>query len=193
MYSLIGLGNPGEKYENTRHNAGVIVLSGVQEGEHLPKLIKSAKFGGLLSEGVIAGVEVRLLFPDTYMNQSGHAAKKMLEDNDMTYLIAVYDDIDIPLGTIKVSYGKNSGGHKGLESIIEVLGSKDFIRLRVGIGPLNAEGEAVRPNGEKLDKYVLGRFTTRELEAVKAAIPQASLAIRSILTEGHEVAMNKFN
>ncbi len=193
MYHLIGLGNPGEKYENTRHNAGAIALSGIQETEHLPKPMKSAKFNGQLSEGVIGGVEVRLLFPDTFMNQSGHAAKKLLEESDAEHLVVMYDDIDIPLGTIRVSYGKNSGGHKGLESIIEVLGSKDFIRLRVGIAPLNAEGESVRPDGEKLDKYVLGRFTTRELEAIKAVVPQATLALRSIVTEGYEVAMNKFN
>jgi len=193
MYNLIGLGNPGEKYENTRHNAGAIVLSGVLENEHLPKPMKSAKFGGMLSEGVIGGVEARLFFSDTYMNQSGHAVKKLLNDSDAEHLVVIYDDIDIPLGTIRVSYGKNSGGHKGLESIIEVLGSKDFIRLRVGIAPLNAEGESVRPDGEKLDKYVLGRLTGRELEEVKSVVPKASLALRSILTEGYEVAMNKFN
>lgn len=193
MYNLIGLGNPGEKYENTRHNAGAIVLSGIRESERLPEPVKSAKFGGTLSEGVIAGVEVRLLFPDTFMNQSGHAAKKFIADSDPAHLIVIYDDIDIPLGTIRISYNKNSGGHKGLESVIEALGSKAFIRLRVGIAPLNAEGEAVRPDGEKLDKYVLGRLTGRESEALKSVVPQASLALHSILTEGHDAAMSKFN
>lgn len=193
MYNFIGLGNPGEKYENTRHNAGAIVLFGVMESEHLPKPIKSAKLGGRLSEGVISGVEVRLLFPDTFMNQSGVVAKKLVEEEDGAHLVVVYDDIDLPLGTIRVSYGKNSGGHKGLESVIEALGSKGFVRLRVGIAPLNAEGEPVRPDGEKLDKYVLGLLTSRELEALKAIVPQAVAAIRTVVTEGYQAAMNRYN
>jgi len=193
MYYIIGLGNPGEEYADTRHNAGRIILESLIKSERLPAAVNSAKLGGLLSEGVLFGEEVRILLPNTFMNQSGAAVKKLCPEDETNKLIVIYDDVDIPLGEVKISYDRGEGGHNGLKSIVETLGTKEFIRVRVGIAAKGMMEAAVRPTGDKLGKYVLGRFGKRELEELMAVTAIVTEAIKAILTKGFQAAMNEIN
>lgn len=164
MLTFVVLGNPGDEYKETRHNAGRLVFDMVLESLHLPNLVTSAKYGGLVSEGMLEGQEVRVLYPGTFMNHSGEVVKKVVEVDEVDKLVVVYDDVDIALGECKLSFDRGAGGHNGLTSVIEQLNSREFWRIRVGIAPQNAEGEAVRPTGDKLERYVMGHFSKRELE-----------------------------
>ncbi|MDP2664987.1 MAG: aminoacyl-tRNA hydrolase [bacterium] len=155
MQLIVGLGNPGEKYEKTRHNAGFMVLDELEKKE-LP--------------------QARLLKPDTFMNDSGSAVLRATKNYKLktTNLIVVHDDIDIPLGNIKVSKGSGSAGHKGVESIIQALGTKDFTRIRIGILP---------PEGKPADveNFVLKPFKKEELPLLEASITSAVTTLISKL------------
>jgi len=193
MHYIIGLGNPGEEYADTRHNAGRILLENLIKTERLPTPVNSAKLGGLISEGVLSGKEIQILLPNTFMNQSGQAVKKLCPVEETEKLVVIYDDVDIPLGEVKISYDRGDGGHNGLKSIVETLGTKEFVRVRVGIAAKGMMEAAVRPTGDKLGKYVLGRFTKRELEELTAVTDNVTSALKAILTKGHQAAMNEIN
>ncbi len=193
-FYIVGLGNPGEKYADTRHNVGWIMLDALREQCGLPDLIQSAKYAGRISEGVLSGIDVTLLYPDTFMNKSGSAVAKLVPKTESAQLIVVYDEVDLAVGEVKVSFGRGDGGHNGIKSIVQSLGTKEFVRIRVGISPKSFwTGKTKRPAGAKLPNYVLGKFGSSEqkhLEAVKEQIPQI---IATIITDGVEQAMNRFN
>lgn len=129
------------------------------------------------------------------MNNSGRAVGKIIKNKKTTQnLIVVYDDIDLPLGTLKISYNKSSGGHRGLESIIKALKTKEFTRIRIGISPVTPSGKLKKPQGEKtvLD-FILNKFKPSELEILKKVFKKVSGAIQTIVGEGRERAMNEFN
>lgn len=194
MFYVVGLGNPGEKYQYTRHNIGWLVLDTWLETAGMPHLHESAKYAGRVSEGFLVDSDVTVLYPDTFMNKSGVAVRKLVPKESSEKLIVVYDDIDIPLGEIKVSAGKGAGGHNGVRSIIDALGSKDFIRIRVGICPRSFwTGTPHRPTGAKLPKYVLAPFTKRELATVAEVGSVVGEVIKTIVQDGVEAAMNQYN
>ena len=194
MFYIVGLGNPGEKYANTRHNVGWILLDALRTACGLPDPITSAKYAGRISEGVLAGAEMTLLYPDTFMNKSGSAVAKLVPKGESSQLIVVYDEVDLAVGEVKVSFGRGDGGHNGIKSIVQSLGTKDFVRIRVGISPKSFwTGQTKRPAGEKLPRHVLGAFGTSErkqLETVQETLP---LIIETIIEKGVEQAMNQFN
>lgn len=195
MFYIVGLGNPGEKYENTRHNVGWRVLDYLIETGGLPKSVASSKYVGKISEGVLEGEEVTLLYPDTFMNKSGSAVKKLVPKGEEDRLVVIYDDVDLGNGEIKVSVGRGSGGHNGVQSIINAIGTKNFIRVRVGVAsksfwtrkPRRPEG------GAAMTKHVLSDFKKREQGELNQALETASEAIKAIIREGVELAMNKCN
>lgn len=192
MHYIVGLGNPGKEYENTRHNVGWMVLDYlVTLG--LPTPVSSSKYAGRISEGILAGQEVTLLYPDTFMNKSGSAVKKLVPKEQEGSLVVVYDDVDIPVGEIKVSFGRGDGGHNGITSIINALGTKEFTRVRVGIAPKSFFGKIKRPKGARLPKHVLGDFKKREQKELEVALEKAKMAIETIVQEGVEKAMNSHN
>lgn len=194
MFYLVGLGNPGDQYQNTRHNVGWQFVESLIEQAGLPGLVNSSKYAGRVSEGVLAGEEVTCLLPDTYMNKSGSAVAKLVPKDKIANLVVVYDDVALPVGEVKISAGKGSGGHNGVQSIIDVMGSKDFVRVRVGIaGTSFWTGKTVRPSGPKMSRHVLGRFTRREQEAVAKSLEKSAEIMKTIVTEGEAVAMNRFN
>lgn len=192
MYTIIALGNPGEEYAHTRHNAGRVVMAHVVEAGEWNGF-HSAKLGGQVFEGAIADAPVRVVFPDTFMNHSGRAAKQALTDTDPDSLIIVYDDIDVPFGAFKLSYGRGAGGHNGMKSVIAELGTQDFLRVRVGIAPVNWLGRLVRPTGERLADYVLGTLTNREAAKLRAVVPDVKAALELVVTKGSAAAMTRFN
>jgi PTH1 family peptidyl-tRNA hydrolase len=195
MFYIVGLGNHGEKYQNTRHNVGWIVCDYVREKAHLPALAPDNSMSGRVTEGMIAGVEVLMLYPDTYMNNSGSAVVKFVPKSAVGYLIVIHDDIDLPFGEVKLNKGRGDGGNNGIKSVIEKLGTKDFIRIRVGIAPRSFwTGEVKRPKGGgPLEKFVLKPFARSEEEKLEEVKERAFGALQEILLRGLESAMNKYN
>ena len=193
MNYIVGLGNPGTEYENTRHNVGWMALDSFIEEAGLPSLHNSAKYAGGVSEGVLAGQEVVLLYPNTFMNKSGSAVKKLVPKGQESLLTVVYDDVDIPLGEIKVSVGRGDGGHNGIKSIVSSLGTKEFVRVRIGIAPKSFFGKIKRPKGDRLPKHVLGDFKKKEYAELGEGLKKAGKAIELIVTEGVEKAMGECN
>ncbi len=191
MHYIVGLGNPGEKYEMTRHNAGRIVLAAFLKAHDMPAPVASAKYVSLISEGD----DAFLMFPETFMNKSGSAVAKIVTSaKKAKNLVVVYDDMDLPLGSIKISFGRSSGGHNGVESIIKTLKTKDFVRIRVGICPATPTGKLRKPKGEqKILDFLMGDFKTAELDVLKKVSKKVAEAIDIIMDEGHVQAMNQFN
>ncbi len=187
MWVIAGLGNPGEKYAATRHNIGFMVLDRLSDKFRVPF---TAKDDYSLGKGSIDHVNVILLKPLTYMNLSGAAVRKILkkanliQDGEITNFIVIHDDLDLETGVVKIRRNGSSGGHKGIESIIRETGSRDFIRVKVGIG---------RDREIPVEEYVLRRFRPAEKKMVEDGILQAVHAIETILTGGIEKAMNACN
>ncbi len=195
MFYIVGLGNHGEKYQNTRHNVGWLICDYVRVEARLPDLIDDKSMSGRMTEGAIAGAPVRLLYPDTFMNNSGSAVVKFVPRNEVGNLIVIHDDIDLPLGEIKLGKGRGDGGNNGIKSLIEKLGTKDFVRIRIGIAPRSFwTGEVKRPKGGgALERFVLKSFTKKEVEQLKEVKERAFAALQTILSSNLETAMNKFN
>lgn len=193
MHVIAALGNPGDKYEHTRHNAGRLLMREVLQSWSFPDMVASAKYGGEISEGTVGGKDVRVLFPGTYMNESGRSIIKSVEPKQADTLIVVYDEIDIPLGEFKLAYGRGSGGHNGLKSVIDALNTPNFLRLRVGIAHRTLFGSVVRPTGDRLADYVLGQLSSREEKKILGLASEAAKALEMAMTEGREKAMTMFN
>ena len=195
MFYIVGLGNHGEKYQNTRHNVGWTICDYVRAEAHLPELAPDKAMSGRVTEGKIAGVFADVLYPDTFMNNSGAAVAKFVPRDKVGNLIVIHDDIDLPLGEIKLGKGRGDGGNNGVKSIIEKLGTKDFTRIRIGIAPRSFwTGEVKRPKGGgPLERFVLKPFTKKEEEQLKEVKERAYAALQEILRNGLEMAMNKFN
>lgn len=195
-HTLVGLGNPGEKYQDSRHNAGRIVLEYIQQKNNFSTFENDKKFNSLVSEGELGGEYVFIILPETFMNKSGAAVKKVVTNvKKAERLIVVYDDLDLPLGTFKISFGRGSGGHNGLDSVARHLQTKNFIRIRIGISPaVRGIMRARKPKGEKkvLD-FVMGDFTKKERSLVEHVANDISKAIEVIVTEGKDSAMNEYN
>lgn len=193
MHTIVALGNPGDEYQATRHNAGRVVASRAAEILKLGGPFHSGKYGGEVYEGNVDGEEVRLIFPDTYMNHSGRAVKKLMETEDLGKLMVIYDEVDLPFGEFKLAYGRGAGGHNGIRSIIDDLRTPDFLRLRIGIAPRNWFGRIVRPRGDRLADYVLGKLTKKEEGKLAEIAGPVAEAIRTVLKDGRAKAMTRYN
>ncbi len=193
LFTIVGLGNPGEKYEKTRHNAGRMVLEYFRKKNGLPEWETDKRRNALVSKGEVGGVAVELLLPETFMNNSGDAVR-YLKTNDYgltTNLLVVHDDLDLPLGSLKIAYNRGSAGHKGVESVVSALGTNEFTRIRVGIAPDGGDGAAKKP--AEPEHFVLQKFTPEEKEKMKKVCGKAAGVFSMIAREGREKAMNAFN
>jgi PTH1 family peptidyl-tRNA hydrolase len=195
MYYIVGLGNPGEKYQDTRHNVGWAVLDFVCERAPLSNMLMEKALSGRTTSGIIAGHDVAVLYPETFMNNSGSAVAKFVPTTQVQNLIVIHDDIDLPFGEIKLGKGRGDGGNNGIKSIIEKLNTKDFIRIRIGIAPRSFwTGEVKRPKGGgPLEAFVLKPFTKKEQEQLDEIKTRAYGALQAVLTNGLESAMNTYN
>ena len=189
MKLIVGLGNPGRRYVNNRHNIGFICINYFAriQGIRFDKKQGRARIG----IGEVAGNEVIVARPQTYMNLSGQSVSQLMKkfNIDPDDLLVIQDDLDLSLGKIRIRSSGGSAGHKGVDSIIAYLGSQDFSRIRIGIG---------RPNKTPLIEddiiaYVLSDFTPEEKQTITRVIPKVSEAILCLITEGLEVAMNRYN
>ena len=175
MKLVVGLGNPGDEYEKTRHNTGRILV-------------------GIL-ENKMSDHKIKFLAPDTFMNKSGLAVAKIVKTKkDLENLVVIYDDIDLPLGKMKISFNRSSGGHNGVGSIIKSLKSEEFLRIRVGIAPATPSGKIKKPSGEKaVLNFLLGEFKKLELELIKKQSKKIAEILEVIFTDGKDKAMSVFN
>ncbi len=185
MYIVVGLGNPGPKYERTRHNVGFMAVDELAQRHGLVWRGQQAR--AQIAKGTINGVPVTLAKPQTFMNLSGEAVSGLLHwhKEPATKLIVLYDDMDLPLGSIRVRARGSAGGHNGISSIIQHLRGQEFARIRIGI-------ERPAGPGEQVD-WVLGHFSKPDLEEVQVAIRQAADAAEYWLGNGIEKTMNAFN
>jgi len=192
MKLIVGLGNPGRGYANNRHNVGFVCLNHFARTQGIRFDRKQGK--ARIGIGEVAGSKVVLARPQTYMNLSGQSVSRLVKkfNINLNDLLVIHDDLDLPVGKIRIRHSISSGGHKGIDSIISSLGSQDFTRLRVGIG---------RPTNEGFDEtseadivaYVLSNFTPEEKQIIVQVIPRVSEAIYCLLSEGLVAAMNKYN
>ena len=181
---LVGLGNPGTRYARNRHNVGFMAVEAFARKHSFD--IKRKKFNAEIAEGAIDGTRLLIAKPQTYMNLSGEAVSKLflfykVAPHD---LLVVYDDLDLPLGKLRLRGSGSAGGHHGMESIIAHIGTSEFPRLRVGIG---------RPNPEADVDHVLGNFEGDERQVAEESIERAAEAIEAWMKDGITVAMNRFN
>ena len=194
MYYLVALGNPGQEYEQTRHNIGWLVLDQLRSEQNFSALVASSKYSGQVAEGEIAHTAIQALYPDTFMNNSGVAVRKLLAGADTSTLIVLHDDVALPLSEIKVSIGRGDGGHNGIKSIIKELGSNEFIRIRIGVaGRAFLTGKTKIYKGGAMARFVLGKFTKKELATISEVATLVNGVVKLIITEGVERAMNQYN
>jgi len=192
MYTVVGLGNPGEEYEQTRHNTGRIALARFLDAISAdePKLNK--KYLALSTEGKLKKEKILVLFPETYMNKSGGSIKNLITSKKKAeQLIVVHDDLDLGLGKIKITFNRGSGGHRGVESIIRAIKTEGFIRVRVGISASTPSGKVKKP--KDVDTFIIGKFSPKELEVMKKVSKKVSEALLTIVSDGRERAMSEFN
>lgn len=186
MYIIVGLGNPGKEYRNTRHNIGFDVIDAIASKENINAIEKKHK--AIVGKGFCAGQKVLLVQPLTFMNLSGESVRDAIDFykiDETCELIVVCDDISLDVGQIRIRKKGSAGGHNGLKNIISHLGHDQFIRIKMGVGE--------KPKGYDLADYVLGHFTQDERKIMDEAALQAVEAIRMILTEGADAAMNQYN
>lgn len=193
-YVIVALGNPGEEYTNTRHNTGRLVLSSFLKQCGVEEWKEDVKLHALSAKGKFEGESVQFVYPETFMNNSGKSVLPLITSaKKAEKLIVVHDDLDMPLGAIKISWNRGPGGHNGVLSIQKTLKTEAFIRVRVGISPSTPGGKLKKPTGEKVEGFILGEFSKKELDALKKVSKKVAEAIAVILTKGREVAMGEFN
>lgn len=185
MILVAGLGNPGAQYANTRHNVGFDTIDYLAASYRIP--LNRVRHKALTGEGIIQGKKVILLKPQTFMNLSGEAIAELIRfyKVPLTDLIVVYDDIDLPVGSVRIRPTGSAGTHNGMRSIVERLGSSAFPRVRIGVGK--------PPQGWKLADHVLSRFPEEERALVNAAVERAADAVPAIILAGAEAAMSRYN
>lgn len=182
---IVGLGNPGTKYERTRHNIGFAAIDELVKVWQMP-LKEHKRFQGFLAEGIVGGQKVRLLKPLTYMNRSGQSVRAVMDWYKISpqSVLVIYDDMDLPVGKLRMRLVGSAGGHNGMKSIIAHLGGQNFPRLRIGIGT-NGDRETV--------SHVLGKFAPEEMEIMEEVLYISVKAVELSLKQGIEKSMNRYN
>ena len=186
MYIIVGLGNPGDKYEKTRHNVGFDVVDRLAEKYQIA--VDTKKHRALIGKGVIEGQKVLLVKPQTYMNLSGESIRSLVEYYKIDpeeELIVIYDDFDLEIGTIRIRKKGSAGSHNGMKSIIGQIQSKDFPRIRIGIGKSGG--------GAEWKDFVLGKTSKQDEKLIEDAVDRAADAVGCILEKGIDKAMNEYN
>ena len=201
-YTFVGLGNPGEEYVDTRHNAGRMMLLWLAKSQGVEwKMDKklNAQMAtinvGKKTRGNVGMTKALLVLPDSFMNNSGKSVKPLIGSlKAAEKLMVIYDDLDLPFGSAKMSFNKSSGGHRGLESVIKALKTEKFARIRIGTSPTSPTGKLRKPQGEeKVMKHILGKFKPDEMLVLKKLFKKVSAALETFTTSGLGAAMTEFN
>lgn len=178
---VVGLGNPGEKYRQTRHNVGFLAVDNLQEKLRFDEFQEERKFQVMMSKGVLDGKKIILIKPLTFMNASGEGVRDFLNFFKLSSeeLVVIHDDVDLPSGTIKTTLSSSSAGHNGVQNIIDTLGTKNFKRIRIGIGrPEKKDGECL-----PIHEYVLQSFTKEEIIRLKEIFESLHTTLENFLGE----------
>ena len=183
MIVVVGLGNPGTRYEKTRHNVGFRVID--QLAERFSVKVRTSKFRSLIGECFVDGRKILLVKPQTYMNLSGEAVREVISYYDvaMEDLIVIYDDIDLPLGSLRIRKSGGPGTHNGMRSVVDCVGSRAFPRIRIGIGS----------SGRELVDHVIGKVPKDEQQILSETEHMAAEAVIDMIKENIDIAMNKYN
>ena len=179
MKLIVGLGNPGIEYQFTPHNLGFLAVDRIASDRNVE--VRNRQCRALTGRTRIGDEEVLLVKPETFMNLSGVSVRELLDEYQLcpeSDLVVIYDELDLPLGTIRIRKRGSSAGHNGMKSIIGALGTQEFLRIRLGIAP---------------EKRILKPFTKRQLKTLDEVLDTAAEAVKMILTEGPDAAMNRFN
>jgi len=192
---IVGLGNPGEEYEYSRHNTGRMILENIAETNDFSEWKNNPKIKSLYNKGEVSGEKFDFLLPETFMNNSGNAIAQVIDNpKKLKNLVVVYDDIDLPIGSLKVSFNRSSGGHNGLGSVIKKVKSQEFVRVRIGVSPTSPSGKLKKPKGEEaVLKFLLGKYKEDELKEIKKISKKVSEIIVMLSAEGKEKTMSVFN
>ena len=184
-FLIVGLGNPGAEYEYTRHNAGFMVIDYI--AKILGIKINKNKYSALFGEGEIFKEKVFLIKPQTFMNASGEAVYKFIEFYKIPpkNLVLIFDDVSLDVGTLKIKRKGSGGGHNGVKSVINLIGTEDFPRIKIGVG--------AKPEGWDLANWVLSKFNISELDGIISSAERALMATELIVRQKIDDAMNKFN
>ena len=192
---IVGLGNPGEEYEGTRHNSGRVALDYFAKPFEFTEWKEDKSAKAHVASGMIGKTAIVLVAPDTFMNKSGAAVTKFVKSQKAAErMVVIYDDLDLPLGSLKLSFNRGSGGHRGVESIMSTVKTKKFTRVRIGVSPETAGGKLKKPQGEKeVVDFILAKFKPSELDELKKVFKKVAQALEATVLEGPERAMNQFN
>ena len=190
---IVGLGNPGKEYASNRHNIGFRCINHLARRHSI--VLNIYRCQSQVGMGKIMGVECVLAKPRTFVNRSGLAVSQLMfrHKAEVSDLIVICDDLDLPLGKMRIREGGTSGGHKGIKSIIATIGSEDFCRIKVGIGRPIAENGTPISDEDAVVNHVLSDFTTYEEQVIRPVVHKVSEAVESIIADGLIPAMNKFN
>ncbi len=193
MHIIVGLRNKGIEYLKTRHNAGGIVVAEIINSKKLEGKMDKI-FSGNVFSGEIKDEKVKFVLPELFMNNSGVSLKNQsFTPKKLEKLVVVHDDVDLPLGSFKISFGRNSGGHKGVESVIRAVKSKDFVRIRIGICPVTPSGKLKKLESAKIPDFVVADFKESEFDTIKKLSKTVSEALEVLISEGRPKAMTLFN
>ena len=192
---IMGLGNPGKEYEKTRHNAGRMAVQLLAKQEGFDDFVLNKKADALISEGKIGKEKVTLALPETFMNKSGKSAQALVKSvKAAKTLVVVRDDLDMPVGAVKMTFARGSGGHKGVESIMRAIKTEAFVQIKLGISGQGKKHQAKKISGdEKVLKHVIGKFAPKDEPLVKKALKKAVSALRLFVTDGIEKATMEAN
>ena len=201
MINVIGLGNPGEEYAGTRHNAGRIILQSLAAKNSFSDWRDDKKTKALYSTGKLGAKKFQFVLPDNFMNNSGGSVKPLVKaKKDLENIVVVYDDLDLPIGRVKISFDRSSGGHNGLGDIIKVVKSTAFLRIRVGVSPLKkggpsaGSGQAKKPKGEKeVIDFLMKEFKPAELDELKKIAKHIGHALECYAADGKDKMMSLYN
>ena len=194
-YIIVGLGNPGAEYDDTRHNTGRMAVDALAKRIGENEWSEDKKLKSEILKTKIGKNTALLIKPNTFMNKSGDAVRSLVKSKKAAEtLVVAHDDLDIPFGKMKISFNKSSGGHRGVESIMKAVKTEGFIRLRIGISPATASGKMKKPQGEKaVEELILGKFKPSEQDALKKIMKRAAEGLELLVTDGRDIATGKVN
>ena len=195
MLTVVGLGNPGEEYAQTRHNAGRIILEMLAKKNGFSDWYADKRTRALWATGTIGTTKMQFVAPDNFMNNSGGSVKPLVKvKKDLENLVVIYDDLDLPIGRIKISFDRSSGGHNGLGDIIKVLKSQEFVRIRIGVSPETPGGKMKKPKGEKaVIDFLMKEFKDAELTELKKIAKRVGESLEMYAHDGRGKMMTVFN
>ncbi|MFH0791867.1 MAG: aminoacyl-tRNA hydrolase [bacterium] len=196
MFLIIGLGNPGQKYQNTRHSVGFMATDVFNKKHNFSPFRLNKKSNALESDGIINDRAVKIIKPQTFMNNSGKAIKQFngnRSQKEAVTIIVIHDDADLPVGDLKISKNRGSAGHHGVESVIKEIKTKDFTRIRIGVCPMRTMNISGKNSNRNLVDFVLKPFSKAESALIERTINLVALALETIIVSGTNIAMNDFN